>query len=354
MFIFLIILVTITIIIASRNNLLTSTQDEIILSNNKKNNEYDASINYLMKQDESLENVKNDTLNKIKLIEERAEFDKLGVLETDKAKEDGFTYEGFENLNESSNKRITLKLFYSSKCSYSHAFMPIWFQLKDSISDKTINFEEYECSTNASLCSKENIKSVPTVIINIESSENENHKIEGARSLKNIKDELKHYGVLFNNTNDTNDDDNKTIEGYQNYITASQIEADERKTDDPDCPFISFYEAEKNYYCADSRTMRGCINATKGSGIAPFDAAYGLVGGYLNSLPNPTQSNMNKCSKKHKEMIRRMGLCNIKNLIEKSNYGSDVSSNKAKDRFLKVDYDDNKKITNALSIACSS
>lgn len=387
-FIFL-VLIIIIVIIASKTNLLTNTENDIILKNNINTQHYDNKMEEFQNEDELNNFVRENTLKNIELIEERARLNTLGKLEKDVSIESDKAQnfkelEGFENIadNNTGNteKKIILKLFYSSNCSHSHGFMPIWFRLKESIAS-TVIFEEFECSANSSLCSKENIDSVPTVIVHIEEvnvrddesyNKINNYKIEGARDYTNIKEELKHYGIKFKADGQEIENfcgcggssnseyaiaDNyevKGIDGFQNYITASQVEGDERKSDDPDCPFISFHEADKGLYCVDSRTMKGCVDATKGSGLNPDDATYGLVGGYLIGLPNPTQTNMYKCAKKHKNAIKSFGLCNAKNLSNKSNYNSDVASNKSKSRFLKVDYDDNKKITNAISFACAS
>ena len=166
-FIFIVLIIVI-VIIASKTNLLTNTENDIILKNNINTQIYDNKMEEFQNEDELNNFVRANTLKNIELIEERARLNTLGKLEKDVSiesdKAQNFNeLEGFENRadNNAGNteKKIILKLFYSSNCSHSHGFMPIWFRLKESIAS-TVVFEEFECSTNSSLCSKEKIRSI--------------------------------------------------------------------------------------------------------------------------------------------------------------------------------------------------
>ncbi len=153
-------------------------------------------------------------------------------------------------------------------------------------------------------------------------------------------------------TDDSADEPSSEPEPFMDYVSAHTIEADPRKTTDPDCPFISFYQTDKDYFCASSDTFYGCANATSGSGVSPYDAAYGVVGGYLGSLPETSPAKMRKCAMGHRNVIRNWNLCEGNRLAEKKQYSTDIKNRKAVDRFLKVDYSDNVKIVDALNYAC--
>lgn len=153
---------------------------------------------------------------------------------------------------------------------------------------------------------------------------------------------------------DAEDEDTTQVEteGFTNYVSAHLIEKDPRKTTDPDCPFISFYQSDKDYYCASSDTFYNCVNATPGSYISPYDAAFSVVGGYLGSLPDTSPNKMRKCASQHRDVIRNWNLCDGKQLQDKQNYNSLIQNKEAKDRFLKVNYADNKSIVDAINYAC--
>ena len=141
-------------------------------------------------------------------------------------------------------------------------------------------------------------------------------------------------------------------EPFTDYISAHLIEKDPRKTTDKYCPFISFYQSDKDFYCASSDTLYGCTNATPGSGIEPYDAKFSVIGGYLGSLPDTSPAKMHRCALKHRDVIRNWNLCEGNRLAEKNNYAKYIDQKKAKDRFLKVNYKDNKKIVDAINYAC--
>ena len=170
--------------------------------------------------------------------------------------------------------------------------------------------------------------------------------ISGSRTYKNIIDELHHHGINLNTL--------RTTEGFMgNRYYISPTEDDIIKSnEDKDCPYISFYEGNKDYFCANGRNISGCINGSRGSGISPFDAAYNVVGTYLTSLPNPTQDNMNKCATLKKENIKEMKLCDSVRLGKKTNFQNLINEGKAKPLFNDIDYTENNKIVNAINKAC--
>lgn len=307
----------IILFISIKNNLLNNDTSTLIINNNLKANKYNQRIKLFQTKDDINNKINNNINNKIKLIESKALLNKT------------------QNKKNNTLDNVKIKLFYNVSCPHSQTFLPTWKLIKDSI-QSNVKTEEYECTVNKDVCVREKITVVPSLIIYTQSGK---HKIEGVRSYDDIKNELSTHNIILK-------------EYFQNYISALQVEGDERKTDDPDCPFISFYEADKNYYCADSRSIKGCINATPGSGIHPYDAAYGLVGGYLLGLPKKDQKTISKCAKKHKDIIRGLNLCNTQQLSEKAKYHSRVKDYRAKSRFNEVDYEDNIKISNGISSAC--
>lgn len=267
-----------------------------------------------------------------------------------------------------SNNKLTL--IYRQNCPYSQSFIPTWNRLKENLPANTI-IDEVECTMAPSECAKFDIDGVPTIHIDIEKyniateeTENISHKIVGNREYENLVEELKNIGININDItveNYQNSPDNTTkYENYVNYITAAQVEASKQEENrDPDCPLFSFNMPEKDIYCVESignqKIVRGCVNGTPGNqaGLSSFDAAYNVFGTVLQSLPNPTTSNMNKCITEYKNTVRQFGLCNNKELAKKASYSNDIKDKKAKPTFLDVDYNQNKQISNALSYACS-
>ena len=275
------------------------------------------------------------------------------------------------NLSNQFINNHVVTLIYRQNCPHSQSFIPTWNRLKENLPD-SCSVEEIECSVDSGECAKFNVEGVPTIHINsekynIETEEtvNRTHMIVGNRDYENLVEEFRNNGININDIvveNYENTPKNETqYENYVNYISAAQIEASKKETEnrDPDCPELSFNMPEKDIYCVESignqRMIRGCVNGTPGNqaGLTGFDAAYNVFGTILQSLPNPTTSNMNKCIREHKNTVRQFGLCNNKELAKRANYSNDIKNKKAKPTFLDVDYNQNKKISNALSYACS-
>lgn len=276
-------------------------------------------------------------------------------LEVEMARLDGFSklgenqknsenlVEGFQNNQQPLNNRVekTVTLFYSSSCPHSQAFFPTWQLIKENLPADT-EYVEVECHTEKNECKRNHVESIPSILLEVDE---DRRMLEGNRDYQNIVEECKLMGINLHQ---------QEVENFVDYISAHVVEGDTRKTTDPDCPYISFYKSGRTHYCADSNEIYGCTDAGPGSGVHPFDAAYSVVGGYLNSLPDNSPKNMNKCAATHKNMIRTFGLCDAGLLATKSKYATNVAEKTAKDRFLKVNYQDNKNITNAINHACSA
>jgi hypothetical protein len=275
------------------------------------------------------------------------------------------------NLSNQFIDNHVVTLIYRQNCPHSQSFIPTWNRLKENLPTSSL-VEEIECSVDSGECAKFNIEGVPTIHIssekyNIETEETvkTNHMVVGNRDYDNIVEELRNNGININDVvieNYENTPINESqYENFVNYISAAQIEASKKETKnrDPDCPEFSFNMPEKDIFCVESIgnqiMIRGCVNGTPGNqaGLTGFDAAYNVFGTILQSLPNPTTSNMNKCIKEHKNTVRQFGLCNNRELAKRANYSNDIKNKKAKPTFLEVDYNQNKKISNALSYACS-
>lgn len=238
------------------------------------------------------------------------------------------------SINNNSNKK-TITLLYKLACPHSQLFMTTWQLLKDSITSD-IEMIEIDCDKNSDICSRFNIKGVPALII---TNGDKFKTLTGNLSFVDIVSELKLIGISI-----------ASIEGYINYISGHTVEGDERKTDDPDCPFVSFRKADRNTYCINSKSIYGCSTADEGSVVNEFDTAFSMIGGYLNGLPD--KSNINKCALKHKNSIKTFELCDSNLLKNKKNYKNLIEDKKAINRFLKVDYNDNVPIVDAIMNAC--
>jgi hypothetical protein len=245
----------------------------------------------------------------------------------------------------------SITLFYNLSCPRSQSFLTTWQLLKDNINNN-VEMIEVECNKQPELCSRFHIKSVPSLFISTKFTDsngnitNNEELIEGDVPFNDLIYKLKMIGIYVSNLEGY-------IENFADFISAHLIEGDPRKTDDPDCPYISFYKSGKDHYCADSDDLYGC---TKGDGdsISPFDAAFSVVGGYLLALPDNSPQKMQKCARKHSNMIRTFGLCNGKQLSEKGNYARDVLEETAVDRVLNVDYNDNTNIISSINNACGN
>ena len=361
---FLLIFVTILIVIIVESDFFNNSLKDLLSmlqiknkSDKKKNNEIinnkiinDTINNQLelgrkdaLEEIESFENNAETRNNKSKNIEEL-------INNMDKKVEQG-------NLTSQFIDNIKIVLLYKLNCPHSQLFIPTWNRVKENLPKKYI-IEEIECSQDMSKCVEYGIEGVPALYLEVEKynvSTNETefntHVINGNMSYIDLIENLKHKGVKLNDIE---------IENYVNYISAAQMQNDEfNKNRDPDCPAMSFNMPEKGIYCVESldnlKMIKGCSNGSRGNpeGLTDFDAAYNTFGTYLSSLPTPTASNMSKCIKEYKNTVRQFGLCKPKELGIKSNYSNDIKNKKAKQKFLKTDYKNNQKISNALSYACS-
>lgn len=381
--IFISIFIIIIIIIEMMNN-----NVKIIKMNNNDDNINDVN-------DKFMDTVKQ----KVSLIEERAKYDARAEFDNDMTSPESFSkYEGtsIEGFQTQSNtleniplarlhkkqlletdtiaKNATLTLYYSSGCPYSQTFMPTWFLIKDAFEKNNklqsshghYQVKEYECTRDSDICKKEGIVSVPSMILNYVDVNGMKRKrlISGSRTYSNIVDELYHLGVNLSiehhpeetndNTNDNVSDTNYISEGFSNrtYYISPTEEDIMKDNEDPDCPYISFYEGNKNYFCASGRNISGCVNGSRGSNLSPFDAAYTVVGTYLSSLPDSSQAKMNKCAMLKKDNIKSLRLCDGTRLNKKSNFQKLIDSGKSKPLFDNVDYSENNKIVNAINRAC--
>jgi len=258
-----------------------------------------------------------------------------------------------ETKNNKTQKQhtLTIILFYSLTCPQCHRFLPTWNLVKESIPKGGANLTEIESSSNPEMAARYGISSVPTILIMRESKVIDT--LLGEKTFEDIAKVLKMYGIQIEKPDVKR---TSSLEGFVDYISAAQIESEsssDRKTIDPDCPFISFYQSDKDYYCADSNYLYGCMNATSGSGIAPFDAAFGVIESYLLSLPDNNLDKMKKCASNHSTEVKQWGLCNAIQLNNKSQYSNDIESGIATKPFLNVNYDDNKDVVNAINYACS-
>lgn len=334
--------------------------------------------------DNFINNISNLTKKKLSLIEERARYDARAEFDNDMtspesfSKYEGTTLEGFQTqsnnmleniplarlhktqLLETDNiaKNATLTLYYSSGCPYSQTFMPTWFLIKDAFeknnklqsSHGNYQIKEYECTKDMNKCKEDQIVSVPSMKLNYVDINGMNRErlISGSRTFNNIIDELHHHGINLPIEHHPQDEG---FIGNRYYISPTEEDI-MKENEDPDCPYISFYEGNKDYYCANGRNISGCVNGSRGSNMSPFDAAYNVVGTYLSSLPNPTQENMNKCAILKKDNIKEIKLCDSVRLGKKANFQKLIDDGNAKPLFKNIDYSENKKIVNAINRAC--
>ena len=248
-------------------------------------------------------------------------------------------------------QKLTILFFYSLTCPHCHRFLPTWNLVKESIPKGGASLTEIESSSNPEMAKRYGISSVPTILIIREAKVIDT--LRGEKTFEDIAKLLKMYGIQIEKPNVKT---TSALEGFVDYISAAQIESEnssDRKTTDPDCPFISFYQSDKDYYCADSNYLYGCMNATPGNRIAPFDAAFSVIESYLLSLPDNSLDKMKKCVSNHSTEVKQWGLCNPIQLNNKSQYSNDIASGIAAKPFLNVNYDDNKNVVNAVNYACS-
>lgn len=275
-----------------------------------------------------------ETHLKIKEIREKAKVDYI---------EEQFTNFKASKDSKESSPNISVMLFFSQSCTHCHKFYPIWKHVTGSMLESHIHNTEIECEKDKSMCKQYNIETVPTVIVFVNGKET---RLKDKMDETSFASKLAECGVPMKKLN--------VAEGFVDYISAAQVEAegDSRKTTDPDCPYMSFYEGDPNNYCADSNYLFGCINASPGSGIDAFDGAFGVVTSYINSLPVTGIDKKKKCMAKYGHIVKAWNLCNPLRLMEKRNYSQDIDMNLSKPRFLHVNYNDNKDAVDAINYAC--
>lgn len=254
--------------------------------------------------------------------------------------------EQFDDVVVTINEKNYIKvyLFYSSACPHCQNFYPIWKQTKELLDARLIECKEFESYKDKTVFREYGISGVPTIVVI--NANGERNIIQGELSSEDLISKLRAAGVPVNNRS----------EDFTDYITAAQLEAEgsDMKSDDPDCPYMSFYEGEKNYYCASSNYLTGCVNASPGSGTNSFDGAYSIVSAYLTSLPDSTIDKKKKCMAKHSEILRPWGLCDPARLAQKAAYSDDVNMGAAKERVLRTNYGENKEVVEAVLYGCSS
>jgi hypothetical protein len=257
---------------------------------------------------------------------------------TQKARQD-FTEELFVNANTSSD--VSVMLFFSQSCVHCQKFYPTWKQVSGNL-ESSVHNTEIECQKEKTICKQYNVSIVPTVIVSVNGNET---RFNGDMDAVGLADKLASLGVPMKP---------QTTEGFVDYISAAQVEAegDSRKSKDPDCPYMSFYEGDPNNYCADSNYLYGCINASPGSGIDAFDGAFGIIASYVNSIPSSELDKKKKCMSQYSHIVKAWNLCNPLKLMKKRNYSQDIDMNLSKPRFLNVNYNDNKEAVDAINYAC--
>jgi len=251
-------------------------------------------------------------------------------------------YADIVELFESQESPTTIKLFYKLNCPHCHNFYPVWKRVIEMLPDSSIA-SEYECSKDSGSCRKYKIESVPAIIITANGVDT---VINGELSVEALTKKMSALGMSLNKPN---------FEGFVNYITAAQVEAEgsSMKSDDPDCPYMSFFTGDNKYhYCASSNYLNGCLNASPGSGINAFDGAFGVITSYLNSLPVANIEKKKKCLSKHVDVVKSWNLCNSLQLAAKRGYSNDVEMKRATPTFLNVNYNDNKDAVDAINYAC--
>lgn len=286
--------------------------------------------------------------------------------------------ETFANLD---NENIILKLFYTTSCSYSQQFMPIWIQIKESL-PTYIKIEELNCAKKDnlgfSLCQKYKIKNVPTLLLikpDKKLNETLNIKYNGKMDYLNIKKWLHSQNIMLEYNNEVEHfNNNVSIEkfnelqsGYTGNLGNMVLTADGNlrtpydkiyrnatKTnefgefndiDENGCPIANFSICNENsvnpgYQIFTHRGQWGCLYPDKNTSINnKFDAAFATVDHYLQSLPPKMEQvigedgkvsikvseysadekieQMKKCANKYNKEIRNFGLCNNNKLNEK-------------------------------------
>ena len=237
---------------------------------------------------------------------------------------------------------ISIMLFFNQSCPQCQKFYPIWKQIT-SLLAASVHVTEIECNKEKALCRQYKIEVVPTIVISINGKET---RFIGKMTEEDLKAKLENLKIPMKA---------HSTEAFVDYISAAQVEAegDSRKSKDPDCPYMSFYEGDKGYYCADSNYLYGCINASQGSDIPAFDGAFGVITSYINSIPSSKLDVKKKCLSKYSHIIKSWNLCDPAQLSAKRNYSEDIASQISKPRFLKVNYDDNIKAVDAINYACN-
>lgn len=247
-----------------------------------------------------------------------------------------------ESFVDASAADISVMLFFSQSCVHCQKFYPTWKQVIGNL-ESGVHNSEIECQKEKTVCKQYNIKMVPTVIVSVNG--NETRFNGGNLDSSALADKLASLGVPMKA---------RSTEAFVDYISAAQVEAegDTRKSKDPDCPYMSFYEGDPNNYCADSNYLYGCINASPGSGIDAFDGAFGVIASYVNSIPASAIEKKKKCMSQYSHIVKSWNLCNPLRLMEKRNYSQDIDMNLSKPRFLHVNYNDNKAAVDAINYAC--
>jgi hypothetical protein len=236
---------------------------------------------------------------------------------------------------------ISVMMFFNQSCPHCQKFYPIWKHVTALI-NSDIHVTENECQKEKTLCSKYKINTVPTVIISMNGEET---RYIGQMTVDEFTEKIKNLKIPMHTIQ---------TEPFVDYISAAQVEAegDTRKSKDPDCPYMSFYEAEPNNYCADSNYLYGCINASPGGDITAFDGAFGVITSYVNSIPSSNINTKKKCLANYAHTIKAWNLCDPLQLSAKRNYSQDIDMNLSKPRFLHVNYNDNKDSVDAINYVC--
>jgi hypothetical protein len=338
----------------------------------------------------------NNANNDIVTIEENSLMNNNGIIDDKLSNNNNYNnlidekkMESFKNVEDVNimDKKYYLKYFYRTGCIYSSQFMPLWHEIKN-VLPSYVNIEEINCDRKDilgfSLCSKYDIKGVPSLVLEIEDSNKDksnNKKIVyvGDRSYQNIKKwlldnsinltynpEVEHfdnYGNYvsidkFNNVSSNGGQNDKDDSSHHNKgIVGMVIEADGsmRKhydnvyknesrinehgeyddVDEDGCTLASFSICKENsanpgYQIFTHRGQWGCVYPDQHTSINnPFDAAFSTADHYLHSLPPKVKQVVDDKGHVHlvaedynaNEKLNQMKKCALKYKKEFRNFG---------------------------------
>lgn len=254
-----------------------------------------------------------------------------------------------KSINETNYK---LNFYNSPNSPDTHLFLPIWNILQQE-APPNLQCNNINCSSrSANQSNQSNQSNKPLLILII--NDNDEHNIPLTQDYNQLKQKLEAYDVDFDKKNkrlpnelvesfDTRQDLEKKIHEICHHDTFFTRMRDERN------PGGYVHCIKNNPY------VKGCTSVNPQLGLNNFNSAYNIIGGYIDTIPDPRKSVHKICAKKYQKNFKDLGVCLPGLLKEYADFKEGVDQKKYKNRLENGHhYNDNKHISDVIYNTCFS